>query len=97
MGFSRPRAGVPVLERDRLVDFPKEPVSAMLRRVLVVPSCLGGKMAMSACWWCCKQEVRRCNDDLRIDHGVGSLDAVLADVAFVIGDVVQDERRHGGR
>jgi hypothetical protein len=40
VGFSRPRAGVPVLERDRLVDLPKEPVSAMLRRVLVVPSCL---------------------------------------------------------
>lgn len=54
-------------------------------------------MAMLACWWCFKQEVRSCNDDLRIDHGVGSFDAILANVAFVIGDVVQDERRHGGQ
>ena len=34
-------------------------------------------------------------DSLRIDHGIGSLDAVLADVAFFVGDVVEDERRHG--
>lgn len=29
------------------------------------------------------------------DHGVGSLDAIVADVEFVVGDVVQDERSHG--
>jgi hypothetical protein len=33
VGFSRaPRAGVPVRDRDRLVDLPKEPVSGAFRR-----------------------------------------------------------------
>ena len=43
VGFSRERAGVAVRERDRRVDLPKEPVSAMVRRDRVVaawPSCL---------------------------------------------------------
>lgn len=34
---------------------------------------------------------------IRVDHGIWPLDAVFADIAFLVGDVVQDERRHGGR
>jgi hypothetical protein len=33
-------------------------------------------------------------DVLVEDHSVGALDAIIADVAFVVGDVVEDER-HG--
>ena len=45
VGFSR-LAGVPVRERERRVDLPKEPVSGTLRRARVVPgmpSCLRGE------------------------------------------------------
>jgi hypothetical protein len=43
VGFSRVRAGVPVRDRERRVDLPKEPVSATERRERVLaagPSCL---------------------------------------------------------
>lgn len=53
VGSSRFAAGVPVLDRDRLVDFPNDPVSATVLRDLVpdeVPSLLSEleKMSMSA-------------------------------------------------
>jgi hypothetical protein len=77
---------------------PKEPVSATLRRVLVVPSCLEGERREEVRLMMRERDLSDAEmavDSLRIDHGIGSLDAVLADVAFFVGDVVEDERRHG--
>lgn len=50
VGFSR-RAGVPVRERERRVDLPKEPVSGAPRRFLAPgrPSCLRGRKLLAGC------------------------------------------------
>lgn len=73
------------------MDLPKEPDSATVRleRVLVVCACASGLEEkilvsfMSAC--------SRGNRLVLIeDHGVGALDAIFADVALVVGHIVQD-------
>lgn len=91
VGFSLvPRAGVPVRERARRVDLPNEPVSATARRDLVLPpSFLHPRVSMTSLCisW-------HSPDGLLVvlvkNHGIGSLDAVVANVTFVIGDVVKN-------
>lgn len=88
VGFSRRAAGVPVRERERRVDLPKEPVSVTPRRVVRDDSCLGdGQIALES-----NKMVRV--PLLREDHGVWPLDAVVADIELLVRNIVQDERRH---
>lgn len=81
-------------DRERRVDLPKEPDSATARRERVLPvgpSCLDILSAGNAA-------VNRCGVDGSIlveDHGVRPFNAVFANVALIIGDIMQNEGRHG--
>lgn len=89
VGFSlAPRAGVPVRDLARRVDLPKEPVSAIVRRDRVLGPSFLQRAVVSMLW--ANMRINGREIALVKDHGVGALDAVVANVAFLIGNVVED-------
>lgn len=96
-----PLAGVPVRERERRVDLPKEPVSATVRRARVPeggpPSFLprlvsdrvaGGILPGVKQDWPWEYLLPK-------DHGVRAREAVVANVALVVGNIVKNQRHLG--
>lgn len=110
------RAGVPVFERERRTERPKEPVSGTNLRLRVL--CCGSTLEMrlglwsnsklqsfshgklwSSSWRNMASGWReRWRDSVPSeDHGVWSLDSILANVQLLVRDVVQNKRRHAWR